>query len=92
MIAYFGVQKFYYTPILIPLPIMSRVFGFVCAKKFYPAFQRPVLEVAAHVLKEAPNMELIFRAFVPPSLSSEKVEDDQFEDAVSQISRTTSNV
>ncbi|KAF7803929.1 CSC1-like protein ERD4 [Senna tora] len=90
MFGYFGVQKFIYTPLLIPLPIISLVFGFVCAKKFYPAFHRPALEVSAHHLKEVPNMELIFRAFVPPSLSYDKSDDDQFEDALSQISRTTS--
>ncbi|XP_020237007.1 CSC1-like protein ERD4 [Cajanus cajan] len=92
MFGYFGVQKFYYTPLLIPLPILSLVFGFVCAKKFYPAFQHQALEVVAHALKEAPNMELIFRSFIPPSLSSEKIDDDQFEDALSQVSRSTSFV
>ena len=92
MFGYFGVQKFIYAPVLIPLPILSLVFGFVCAKKFYPAFERPVLEVAANSLKEAPNMELIVRSFIPPSLSSEKIEDEHFEDARSQVSRSTSLV
>jgi len=92
MLGYFGVQKFYYTPLVIPLPILSLIFGFVCAKKFYPAFQHPALEAAAHGLKEVPNMELIFRSFIPPSLSSEKIDDDQFEDALSQVSRSTSFV
>ncbi|TKY71936.1 CSC protein ERD4 [Spatholobus suberectus] len=92
MFGYFGVQKFYYTPFLLPLPILSLVFGFVCAKKFYPAFQHTALEVAAPALKEVPNMELIFRSFVPPSLSSDKIDDDRFEDALSQVSRTTSSV
>ncbi|KAK7331412.1 hypothetical protein VNO77_25636 [Canavalia gladiata] len=89
MLGYFGVKKFFYTALLIPLPILSLVFGFVCAKKFYPAFERPALEVAAHALKEVPNMELIFRSFIPPSLSSEKIDDDQFEDALSHVSRTS---
>lgn len=92
MVGYFGVQKFVYVPLLIPIPIMSLIFGFVCAKKFYPAFQHPALDVAAHNLKEVPNMELIFRSFIPPSLSYEKIDDDQFEDALSQVSRTTSFV
>lgn len=93
MFGYFGVHRFVYAPLLIPLPIVSLVFGFVCAKKFYPAFQRPVLEVAAHELKQVPNMELIFRSFLPPSLASDKVvEDDHFEDALSHISRTTSSI
>lgn len=92
MLGYFGVQKFLYAPLLIPLPLLSLGFGFVCAKKFYPSFQYPALEVAAHGLKEVPNMELVFRSFIPPSLSSEKIEDDQFEDASSQVSRSTSFV
>lgn len=92
MAGYFGVQKFVYTPLLIPLPILSLIFGFVCAKKFYPAFQHPTLEVAAHSLKEQPNLEQIFRSFIPPSLSSDKVDDDHFDDALSQVSRSTSFV
>ncbi|KAL2341096.1 hypothetical protein Fmac_009036 [Flemingia macrophylla] len=95
MFGYFGVQQFYYTPLLIPLPILSLVYGFVCAKKFYPAFRHQALEVAAtadDVLKEAPNMELIFRSFIPPSLSSEKIDDDQVEDALSRLSRSASFV
>ncbi|XP_027359271.1 CSC1-like protein ERD4 isoform X2 [Abrus precatorius] len=92
MLGYFGVQKFYYTPVLIPLPILSLIFGFACAKKFYPTFESPALEAAAHGLKDIPNMELIFRSFIPPSLSSDKIDDDQFEDALSQVSRTASSV
>ncbi|WJX26906.1 CSC1-like protein erd4 [Trifolium repens] len=92
MFGYFGVQKFYYAPLLIPLPILSVLFGFVCAKRFYPSFENQALEVAAAELKEVPNMELIFRSFIPPSLSSEKIDDDQFEDARSEVSRQTSFV
>ncbi|KAI9126931.1 hypothetical protein K1719_002527 [Acacia pycnantha] len=90
MLSYFGIQKFVYAPLLIPLPLLSLLFGFVCAKKFYPAFQKPALEVAANHLKEAPNMELIFRSFIPPCLSSDKVDDEQFEDALSHVSRSVS--
>lgn len=92
MIGYFFVQHFYYAPLLIPLPILSLVFAFACAKKFYPAFEHPALEVAVPPLKEVPNMELIFRSFIPASLSSDKIDDDQYEDALSQVSRTTSFV
>ncbi|XP_014518442.1 CSC1-like protein ERD4 [Vigna radiata var. radiata] len=89
MFGYFGAQKFYYTPLVLPLPFLSLIFGFVCGKKFYPAFEHPALEVAANPLKEPPNMELIFRSFIPPSLSSEKIEDERFEDALSSVSRRT---
>ncbi|KAI4297305.1 hypothetical protein L6164_037199 [Bauhinia variegata] len=90
MVGYFIVQKFYYTPLLFPLPILSLLYGFVSAKKFYRAFRLPALEIAAYELKEVPNMELIFRSFIPPSLSNEKIDDNQFEDALSQVSRSTS--
>ncbi|CAK9165256.1 unnamed protein product [Ilex paraguariensis] len=92
MLGYFGVKKFYYTPILIPLPIMSLIFAFICSKKFYRFFQATALEVACRELKEIPNMELVFRSFIPPSLSAGKSDDDQFEDALSQVSRTGSFV
>jgi len=92
MFGYFGVQKFVYAPLLIPLPILTVLFGFVCSKKFYPSFQHQALEVAATEVKEVPNMELIYRSFIPPSLSSEKIDDDQFEDARSEVSRQTSFV
>ncbi|XP_068320654.1 CSC1-like protein ERD4 isoform X1 [Pyrus communis] len=90
MFGYFGVKRFYYAPFLIPLPIMSLLFSFICSKKFYRFFQHTALEVAAHELKEIPNMEQVYRAFIPPSLSSEKIDDDQFEDAQSSVSRTAS--
>ncbi|BBH01134.1 early-responsive to dehydration stress protein ERD4, partial [Prunus dulcis] len=83
MFGYFGVKKFVFAPFLIVLPILSLLFGFICRKKFYRAFQDTALEVAAHELKELPNMEQVYRAFIPPSLGSEKMDDDQFEDAQS---------
>ncbi|KAI4297311.1 hypothetical protein L6164_037205 [Bauhinia variegata] len=52
MVGYFIVQKFYYTPLLFPLPILSLLYGFVSAKKFYRAFRLPALEIAAYELKE----------------------------------------
>lgn len=87
MCGFFSVMKFIYTPFLIPLPILSLVFAFVCRKKFYRSFCNTALEVACRELKEIPNMEHVFRSFIPPSLSSEKVDDDNFEDALSQVSR-----
>eukprot|EP00268_Persea_americana_P053756 TRINITY_DN61149_c0_g1_i1.p1 TRINITY_DN61149_c0_g1~~TRINITY_DN61149_c0_g1_i1.p1 ORF type:complete len:185 (+),score=31.25 TRINITY_DN61149_c0_g1_i1:69-557(+) len=85
MFGYFGVKKFVFAPFLIVLPILSLLFGFICRKKFYRAFQDTALEVAAHELKELPNMEQVYRAFIPPSLGSEKMDDDQFEDAQSHV-------
>ncbi|KAI6703400.1 hypothetical protein NL676_012536 [Syzygium grande] len=90
MLAYFGAKKFYYAPFLVPLIISTLIFAYVCSQKFYRFFSNPALEVASHQLKETPHMERIFRTYVLPSLCSEKVEDDQFEDALSQVSRAGS--
>ncbi|XP_057947966.1 CSC1-like protein ERD4 [Malania oleifera] len=92
MVGYFGVKKFYYAPFLIPLPILSLLFAYVCSNKFYRFFSASALEVACQDLKEIPNMEHIFRSYVPPCLSSDKMDDEQFEDALSQVSRTGSFV
>lgn len=92
MLGYFGVKKFPFAPIIIPLPILSFLFAFVCSKKFYRFFHSTALEVTSRELKETPNMELVFRSFVPPSLSAEKSDNEQFEDALSQVSRTGSSV
>ena len=96
MIGYFGVKKFKFAPLLIPLPIISLVFGFICNKKFYRFFRNTALEVfrrnPKETPKETPNMEQVFRSFIPQSLSSQKVDDDNFEDAQSQVSRSGSFV
>ncbi|GLU22615.1 hypothetical protein SLE2022_386770 [Rubroshorea leprosula] len=92
MFGYIGAKKFVYAPIIVPLVILSLIFAFVCRKKFYPAFCHPPLEVACHELKEIPNMEQIFRSYIPPSLCSEKLEDNQHEDALSRASRSVSVV
>lgn len=81
MVGYFGVKEFYYTPILFLLPIASLIFAFVCSKKFYRFFQHTALEVTGQELKESPNMERVFRSFVPLSLSSDKVDYDHLGDA-----------
>lgn len=92
MFGFFGVMKFIYTVLLIPLPILSLVFLYVCRQKFYGGFCHTALEVASQELKETPVMEQIFKSYVPPSLVSEKQEDEHFEDALSQVSRTGSFV
>jgi len=92
MFGYFAIKEFLYTVLIIPLPILSLIFFFVCRKKFYPFFQATALEVACRGFKEAPNMEQVFRSYIPPSLNAEKVDEDQFEDAASQVSRSQSFV
>ncbi|KAK4778694.1 hypothetical protein SAY86_006222 [Trapa natans] len=92
MFGYFGAKKFPYTVILIPVIVFSLVFAYVCKRKFYRFFQDTALEVAAEELKETPDMEQIFRSYIPPSLRNQKIDDDQFEDALSQVSRRASLV
>jgi hypothetical protein len=86
MVAFVGVKKFPYAPILIPLPIMSFMYSYFCNRKFYRSFQDTALEVTINELKEIPNMEHIFRSFIPSSLSAEKSDDDQFDEALSMYS------
>ncbi|KAK4440204.1 CSC1-like protein ERD4 [Sesamum alatum] len=85
MLGYFSAKEFIYTPVLIPLLVLSFIFVLVCRKKFYRFFQCTALEVASRELKETPNMQVVFRSFIPPSLSSEKADEDQFEDALSHV-------
>lgn len=92
MLGYFGSKKFVYVGFLIPLPILSLIFVYICQKRFYKSFSDTALEVASRELKEALSMEHIFRSYIPLSLNSEKVDDDQFEDALSQASRSGSFV
>ncbi|KAK2989953.1 hypothetical protein RJ640_004116, partial [Escallonia rubra] len=89
MIGYFIVKLFWFAPVLIPLPILSFIFAYICSKKFYRSFQYTALEVACRELKETPNMELIYRSFIPPSLSADKSNDDHFEEASPHASLTT---
>lgn len=93
MLGYFGTKKFYFAPFLIPLVILSFIFTFICSKKFYPAFAHTPLEVTSQELKESPNMDRIFSAYIPPSLCSDKQGNDQqgnaqHEDAFSQAVRS----
>ncbi|KAH0644736.1 hypothetical protein KY284_032620 [Solanum tuberosum] len=91
MLGYFGVKKFKPTPVLFPLPIISLIFAFICQKKFRRFFISPALEVVSHELKEVPNMEIVYRSFIPPCLSAGKPDEDQFEDALSHVSKPGSS-
>ncbi|KVH89298.1 protein of unknown function DUF221 [Cynara cardunculus var. scolymus] len=80
MVGYFSIKEFIYSPLIIPLPIFSLLFAFVCSKKFYGFFQTTGIEVASHDLKETPNMDLIFKSFIPPSLNPDKLDDERLDD------------
>uniref|UniRef100_A0A7N2LS60 CSC1/OSCA1-like 7TM region domain-containing protein n=1 Tax=Quercus lobata TaxID=97700 RepID=A0A7N2LS60_QUELO len=73
----FGMMEFYYAPFLIPLIILSLIFGYVCSKKFYQFFHDTSREVVCDNLMKSPNMEKVFRSYIPPSLSSKNIDDDQ---------------
>ncbi|KAL9269237.1 CSC1-like protein [Drosera capensis] len=95
MFGYFAIKEFVYTALLIPLPIMSFIFAFVCGRKFYRFFKSTALEVVTYEPKEPPNMEQVFKSFLPPCLVSafETVNEDHIEDAVSRpVSRPESFV
>lgn len=78
MFGSFGMMEFYYAPFLIPLIILSLIFGYVCSKKFYRFFHDTSREVAFDDLKKSPNVEQVFRSYISPSLCSENIDDDQF--------------
>ncbi|KAF8732286.1 hypothetical protein HU200_016266 [Digitaria exilis] len=84
MIGVFGLKEFTYSPILVPLLPISFIFAYICHMRFYPAFANTPLEVTQHELKETPNMDAIYTAYIPPCLKPDKLEDlDVFEDAQS---------
>ncbi|GLU14253.1 hypothetical protein SLE2022_308340 [Rubroshorea leprosula] len=85
MLGYFGAKKFYYAPLAVPLVIVSLIFAFVCRKKFYPAFRYTALEVVCLELKDTPDMEQIFKSYIPPCLCAENFEDDKRELALSEV-------
>lgn len=83
---------------------MSIIFAFVCSKKFYRFFESSALEVVSHELKETPNMDRVFRSFIPPCLSTEEENEEeqllnaergnvkQYDNALSQVSKIGANV
>uniref|UniRef100_A0A803KUG6 CSC1-like protein ERD4 n=1 Tax=Chenopodium quinoa TaxID=63459 RepID=A0A803KUG6_CHEQI len=79
MFGYFGVKKFIYAFAIIPLLLMSLIFAYVCNKKFYRFFHHRALEVMCHELKETPDIDSVYRSYLPPSLNSDKLDDDEYE-------------
>ncbi|KAF6139562.1 hypothetical protein GIB67_015519 [Kingdonia uniflora] len=74
MIGFFGVKKFPYSVLLIPLPILTVVFTLVCNNKFYCSFDDTPLEVVACDVKGTPDLELIYRSYIPPCFTSDKID------------------
>jgi len=94
MIGYFSIKKFYYSPLLLPLPFVTLVFGYVCKKSFYISFCITSMEVACNDVKEVPSLSSVVEAFTPPCVFVEDKFDDveQFEDARSTISSRTTSI
>ncbi|KAI3824584.1 hypothetical protein L1987_06047 [Smallanthus sonchifolius] len=82
MLVYFGIKKFYYTPVIIPLPMFTLIFAFVCSKKFYRFFRSSTLEVLVeHERKDMPSMETIYKSFIPPGLHVENGPDEDLDES-----------
>ncbi|KAF8097669.1 hypothetical protein N665_0284s0034 [Sinapis alba] len=84
MFGYLGVKLFVWATLLVPLIFISLIFGYVCRQKFYAGFEHTALEVACRELKQRPDLEEVFRAYIPHSLSTHKGEDHQFKGAMSR--------
>nr|A9LIW2.2 RecName: Full=CSC1-like protein ERD4; AltName: Full=Protein EARLY-RESPONSIVE TO DEHYDRATION STRESS 4 [Brassica juncea]ABX56139.2 ERD4 protein [Brassica juncea] len=84
MFGYLGVKIFVWAILLVPLIFISLIFGYVCRQKFYGGFEHTALEVACRELKQRPDLEEVFRAYIPHSLSTHKGDDHQFKGAMSR--------
>jgi hypothetical protein len=94
MIGYFSIKKFVYSPLLIPLPFVTLVFGYVCKKCFYTSFLITSMEVACNDVKKVPSLSSVVDAYTPPCVFVEDKFDDveQYEDARSTISSRTTSI
>ncbi|KAG0497200.1 hypothetical protein HPP92_001891 [Vanilla planifolia] len=82
MFGYLGLKKFVYAPLMLPLIIISFVFGYTSNKRFYNSFFYTPLETVYKDKKEIPNLEAAYTAYIPPSLKSDKPDDgDDVEDS-----------
>ncbi|CAN6985799.1 unnamed protein product [Brassica oleracea var. botrytis] len=84
MFGYLGVKLFVWATLLVPLIFISLIFGYVCRQKFYKGFEHTALEVACRELKQRPDLEEVFKAYIPHSLSTHKGDDHQFKGAMSR--------
>ncbi|XP_062096221.1 CSC1-like protein ERD4 [Humulus lupulus] len=74
MFGYFGVKEFYYTPLLLPLPILTFLFGFICQKRFHRSFHHIALEITAS--EQVADLEQVYKSFIPPTLNSDKINNN----------------
>lgn len=68
--------------VVVPLLILSILFDCFCRQRYGKFFKNMALEATSSEPNEMPNMELIFRSYIPPGF---KVDDDHFEGPLSQV-------
>ncbi|KAI5057502.1 hypothetical protein GOP47_0027517 [Adiantum capillus-veneris] len=68
MLGYFGTKKFFFVPLMIPPPIATLVFAYLCRKFYYPSFCACPLMAACEEVKDVPSIESIVEAYTPECL------------------------
>lgn len=71
--------------VVIPLAGISILFDYFCRKKYHSFFKNKAREVTPSELNETPDMELILRSYIPPSLNNGKADEDHLEGASSKV-------
>lgn len=70
LLGYYGTKKFKYTPILIPLPIITVIFHLTMHQKYYKSFIVSSLDVASRGTPEPPSVEYLLRCYTPEPLKN----------------------
>ncbi|KAH7427494.1 hypothetical protein KP509_10G046800 [Ceratopteris richardii] len=68
MLGYFGIKKFLFVPLIIPPPIATLIFAFLCKKSYYRSFSVSPLVASCEDVKEVPSTESIVKAYMPECL------------------------
>lgn len=68
MLGYFSVKEFPYSPLLIPLPVGTLIFGYICWRFYYPSFRFSPLVSACEEVKEMLSIDAIVEAYTPACL------------------------
>lgn len=79
MLGYFGVKKFVYVPLLVPLPVATVIFAYICYKFFYPSFNVTPLSATCAEPKLPPTLESVIEAYTVPCLSALAIADGDVE-------------
>ncbi|KAL3676401.1 hypothetical protein R1sor_026349 [Riccia sorocarpa] len=92
MLGYFGLKKFPYVFLLLPLPFITLLFARICRKVYYPAFKYVTIAVVSEGDNEVPPLSSAVAAFTPTCLLEGANEvkfnnkyDGSLQDAESQL-------